>query len=259
MDWILQYYPGFLLFFCRITSFFVVSPVFSAQNVPNPLKLGLAVFVAFISFISLGTSTPVTLDSIFWLLILREILVGLFLGFIAYLFFTVVQIAGAFIDIQIGFGIANVIDPVTGAQSPLMGNLKYMVALLLFFSFNGHHYLLEGIMRSYEWIPLDNELFTHIYNGRISDFMLRTFSEVFALSFQMAAPIIVALFLTDLGLGLLARVSPQFNIFVIGMPLKVLLGLMMLVLLFPGYQLLFKDLFKAMLEAIQRFFGVFAA
>lgn len=259
MEWVVQYFPGFLLFFCRITSFFVVSPIFNAQNVPNQLKVGLAVFVSFIAFVGAGIATPVTIDSMYWLLIAREILVGVFLGFIAYIFFTVVQIAGAFIDIQMGFGIANVIDPLTGASSPVLGNLKYIIATLLFLSFNGHHYLLEGIMHSYDWIPLNNDLFTQLYNGRISDFMVRTFSEVFALSFQMAAPIVVALFLTDVGLGLLARVAPQFNIFVVGLPLKIILGFMMLILLFPGFLVIFKDLFTTMLDTIEKFFGLFAA
>jgi flagellar biosynthesis protein FliR len=259
MEGLLQYFPGFLLCFCRITSFFVVSPIFNAQNVPNQFKVGLAVFVSFIAFVGTGIASPVSMDSMYWLLIAREILIGVFLGFIAYMFFTVVQIAGSFIDIQMGFGIANVIDPLTGASTPVLGNLKYIIATLLFLSFNGHHYLLEGIIRSYEWVPLNNDLFTHLYDGRISDFMIRTFSEVFALSFQMAAPIVVALFLTDLGLGLLARVAPQFNIFVVGMPLKIFLGFMMLILLFPGYQVLFKDLFLDMLESFEKFFGLFAA
>ncbi len=156
-----------------------------------------------------------------------------------------------------GFGIANVIDPMTGAQSPILGNLKYIIALLLFLSFNGHHYLLEGIMRSYEWIPLDNNLFYLNNNGQLSDFMIRTFSSVFSISFQIAAPLVVALFLADVGLGLLARVSPQFNIFVIGLPLKILLGFVMLLLLFPGYETVYKDMFASMLDAIRDFFGLF--
>ncbi|WP_372814079.1 flagellar biosynthetic protein FliR [Paenibacillus sp.] len=257
MAWFVQYLPGFLLFFCRITSFFVVAPIFSGRNVPAQFKIGISVFVAFIAFVGAGTQSPVAMDSMYVLLIIREILVGLCLGFVAYMFFTIVQIAGSFIDIQIGFGIANVIDPMTGTQSPVIGNLKFMVASMLFLSLNGHHYLLEAIMRSYEWIPLNNETFTKFYGGQISDFMLKSFSSVFALSFQMAAPLIVAMFLTDVGLGLLARVAPQFNIFVIGLPVKLLLGLIMLVLLFPGYESLFSNIFAKMMESIKSYFGLF--
>ncbi|WP_281887609.1 flagellar biosynthetic protein FliR [Paenibacillus sp. YYML68] len=252
------YLPAFLLFFCRITSFFLVAPIFSARNVPAQLKLGISFFVAFIVFAgSGGTETAIQIDSLFILAIIREVLVGICLGFAAYMFFTVVQIAGSFIDIQMGFGIANVIDPMTGTQSPVIGNLKFMIATLLFLSLNGHHYLLEGIMRSYEWIPLSNELFDKVYSGQLSDFLVRTFVSVFALSFQMAAPLVVAMFLTDVGLGLLARVAPQFNIFVIGLPVKLLLGLIMLVILFPGYEMLFSRIFEQMMESMKGFFGLF--
>ncbi|MBU7317345.1 flagellar biosynthetic protein FliR [Paenibacillus oleatilyticus] len=257
MEWVLQYLPGFLLFFCRISSFFVIAPVFAARNVPMQLKVGLSFFVAFITFFSIGLTTPVAMDSLYILSVFREVFVGLTLGFIAYMFFQVVQISGAFIDLQMGFGIANVIDPLTGAQSPILGNLKYMIAMLLFLSFNGHHYLLEGIMRSYEWIPLNNELFVENYNGQLSDFMLKTFSQVFAISFQMAAPLVVAMFLTDVGLGLLARVAPQFNIFVIGIPVKIIVGFILLLLLFPGYELIYKEKFSTMLETMAKFFGLF--
>jgi flagellar biosynthetic protein FliR len=257
MGWIEQFLPGFMLFFCRITSFFVVVPVFSAKNVPAHFKIGLSFFVALMVFSVAGTKVPVVFDSLYLLSIIREILVGIFLGFIAYMFFTLVQIAGSFIDIQIGFGIANVFDPMTGASSPVIGNLKYMIAILLFLSFNGHHLLLKAIMESYEWIPLSNDTFTKLYSGQIVEFMVKTFSTVFALSFQMSAPLIAAMFLTDLGLGLLARVAPQFNILVVGAPLKMLIGFVLLILLFPSYQSVFKDSFISMLDSMQKFIGLF--
>ncbi|TDF98214.1 flagellar biosynthetic protein FliR [Paenibacillus piri] len=259
MDWISQFLPGFMLFFCRIASFFVVVPVFSAKNVPAHFKIGIAFFVTLMAYTVMGVSMPVSFDSLYVLSIIREILVGICLGFVAYMFFTIVQIAGSFIDIQVGFGIANVIDPMTGASSPIIGNLKYMIAMLLFISLNGHHLLLKAIMESYQWIPLSNDMFARMYSGQISEFLLKSFSTVFAVSFQMASPIIAALFLTDLGLGLLARVAPQFNIFVIGVPLKMLIGFMLLILLFPAYHDVFKDAFVTMLDHLQKFFALFAS
>ncbi|MFE5319587.1 flagellar biosynthetic protein FliR [Paenibacillus sp. NPDC056579] len=257
MEWVTQYFPGFMLFFCRIASFFVVAPVFSARNVPHHVKIGLAFFVTFMAYPLFGMSKPLTFDSLYLLSIFREILVGVLLGFIAYMFFTVFQIAGSFIDIQMGLGIANVIDPMTGAQSPIVGNLKYTIATLLFITLNGHHLLLKAIMESYEWIPADNDMFARMYSGQIGEFLVHTFSSVFSLSFQMAAPLIAAFFLTDVGLGLLARVAPQFNIFVVGIPLKIIVGLLLLILLFPGYQFVYNDLFTAMLDSLQKFIGLF--
>ncbi|MVO99144.1 flagellar biosynthetic protein FliR [Paenibacillus lutrae] len=258
MELFVQLLPNAMLIFCRMTSFFVVVPLFSSKNVPNVFKIGLALFLTLIVTATQGTTQLVVMDAQFVLLILREILVGITLGFIAYMFFTAVQIAGSFIDVQIGLGIANVLDPMTGTSVPILGNLKYMVAILLLLSFNGHHFLIQGIMNSYEWIPLSNEMFAQVYKGQISEFMIRTFSTMFALSMQLAAPIVAAMFLTDLGLGLLTRVAPQFNIFVIGVPLKLMVGFLLIALLMPELLGLFHGLFDRIFAAMQKFLNIVA-
>lgn len=257
MEWLLQALPSFMLIFCRITSFFVVAPIFSARHVPMQFKLGLALFVSLMCLPATGTSS-ITMDTLYIASIFKEILIGLLLGFVAYMFFTVVQVAGAFIDMQMGLSMANIIDPMTGVSSPIMGNFKYMLAMLLFLSFDGHHWLLRAIVQSYEWVPLQNEAFARLYEGHLTDFLLRTFTDAFSISFQMAAPLVVAMFLTDVGLGILARTAPQFNIFVIGVPLKILIGFLLLVLVFPGMVYVFGHLFNSMFEAIQKLIDILA-
>lgn len=252
MPFILDYLPNFLLIFCRITGFFVTAPIFSMRGVPASFKVGISFFVTLIVFSMVGIGEVVPLDGLYILGIIKESLLGLLLGFIAYLFFTVVQISGAFVDMQMGFGIANVIDPMTGAQSPILGSFKFFIAVLLFLSMNGHHYLLLGIMESYEWVPLHNTWWTHIGNGDVSNFVLDSFITAFALAFQMAAPLVVAMFLVDLGLGMLARTAPQFNVFVIGIPLKILVGFLLLLIMVPGFLYLFEELFKTLFASFNR-------
>src|SRR5690554_1963593 len=157
MEAITQLLPSFLLIFCRITAFFAVAPIFSFRSMPNSFKVGLAVFISFLITATIGPQDTLLMNGEYILLIVREILIGLMLGFTAYLMFTIVQVAGSFIDIQMGFGIVNVIDPMTGAQSPVMGNFKFFIATLLFLAVNGHHYLLLSIMKSYEWVPRSEE------------------------------------------------------------------------------------------------------
>jgi flagellar biosynthetic protein FliR len=221
------------------------------RNVPAQLKVGLSFFMSVLILMSLGDGVSVATDGTYLLLIIREILAGLLIGFLAYLFFVVVQIAGSFIDLQLGFGIANVIDPMTGAQSPILGNFKFMIAVLIFLSINGHHFLIDGIMRSYEWVPLSNPLFSQIYKGEITEFLIRTFAETFKLAFQMAAPLVVAMFLTDVALGLLARTVPQMNIFVVGVPLKIIVGFTIMLMLIPGFMGLFEHIFEALIQAVK--------
>lgn len=256
MEWLEQSVPVFMLIFCRITSFFVVAPIYSSRGVPSSFKVGISFMVSVLVFLTFGLSQPVPQDISYVMLIVQEVLVGLLLGFTAFLMMAVVQTAGALIDIQIGFSMANVIDPFTGVSTPLIGNFKYMLALLVFLSMNGHHYLLDAIMYSYEWMPVTGNVFAKIGNGSVTDFLVTTFAYSFVLALQMSAPLVASLFLTDVGLGFLARTAPQFNVFVIGIILKMLVGLILLLLLMPGLVALFDHLFDKMFTALQELLGV---
>jgi len=256
METLLQSLPVFLLIFCRITAFFVVVPVFSSQGVPITFKIGISFFVALVVFSANGTGITIPQDFSYILLIMKEVLIGLLLGFIGYLMFMAIQTAGSFIDIQIGFGIANVIDPMTGTSAPILGNFKYMIALLMFLSMNGHHHLLDAIVYSYKWVPMNNDLFLGMIDGSLSEFLVRTFAQSFVLAFQMSAPLVTALFLTDVGLAFLARTAPQYNVFVIGVPLKIIIGIALLLVLMPGLAVLFQNLFDIMFESMENLLGL---
>lgn len=250
MESILQSLPVFMLIFCRISAFFVVIPVFSSRSIPTTFKIGLSFFISLVIFSAIGTGVTVPQDLTYVLLIAREVLIGLLLGFVGYLMFMTIQTAGSLIDIQIGFGMANVIDPMTGASAPILGNFKYMIAMLMFLSMNGHHYLLDAIVYSYKWIPLNNDLFLKMIDGSLSEFLVRTFAQSFVLAFQMAAPLVTALFLTDVGLAFLAKTAPQYNVFVIGIPLKIIVGLALLLVLMPTLAVLFQNLFDIMFQSM---------
>ncbi|HUC90958.1 MAG TPA: flagellar biosynthetic protein FliR [Paenibacillus sp.] len=256
MNMFLQAFPVFLLIFCRITAFFVVAPLFSTRGVPNAFKIGLGFFISLIVFLSYGVGESAAFDIGYPLLVIREVLTGVLLGYIVYLFFTVVQTAGAFIDLQLGLAMANIIDPLTGAAAPVTGNLKYYLMLMIFLSMNGHHYMLTALMQSYDWIPLGSELFFRIREGGVTEFLTRTFAMTFSLALQLSAPLVVAMFLTDVGLGFLAKTAPQFNVFVIGIPVKLLVGFVILALTLPGMTLLFGNLFAEMFESLNRLLAI---
>lgn len=250
MELLLFYLPIFFLVLCRISAFFVVAPLFSFAGVPTPFKIGIAFFISLLALFAIPIESTMALDGEFILSIIREVLVGLLLGFVAYLFFTVVQVAGSFVDLQMGFGIVNVIDPVTGAQSPILGNFKFIIAILLFLAVNGHHMMIAAIIESYEWVPIQNELFMRIYAGDVSTFLIESFKTMFILAFKMAAPLIATLFLADVALGMLARTAPQFNVFVVGIPFKILLGFLVFFLMIGSFLYLFQELFKTLINAL---------
>lgn len=256
---IMQLLPAYMLVLCRISAFVVVGPIFSSRSLPGSFKAGISVFLALLVFLTVGFDQPVPTDATYILSVLKEIMAGLVIGYTASLFFTLIQTAGTLIDIQMGLGIANILDPISGVSAPLFGNFKFMLMMLVFLSVNGHHYLLGAIMNSYKWLPLNNEMFGIIYDGRLTEFMVRTFADTFLLALQIAMPLIVAMFLTDFGLGLLARTAPQYNVFVIGIPLKILIGLALMILIMPGFGTLFQIVFDRMFDALEKMFVIMKA
>jgi len=190
------------------------------------------------------------IDGTYLLLVIKEAMVGLFIGIIAYIIMAAIQIAGGFIDFQMGFAIANVIDPQTGAQSPLLGQFFNALAILLLLALNGHHMLLDGIFYSYRFLPID-QLWPAFGDGRTAEYVIKTFAASFAIAFQMAIPIVATLFLVDLALGITARTVPQLNIFVVGFPIKIGVSFLVLFVMMNVMVAVMKKLFDMMIVSMR--------
>lgn len=239
--------PAFLLVFARTLAFLMTVPLFSYRTIPNMFKIGFSFFLSIVILTSLD-SPVVSPEYSYILLLLKEVTVGLAIGLIAYIILSAVQTAGGFIDFQMGFAIANVVDPQTGAQSPIIGQFFYMIALLFLLSVNGHYLLIDGLMNSYQFIPLEGLL---SFDGAFSDFIIRSFNTMFVIAFQMALPIVGCLFLVDVALGLIARTVPQVNVFVVGLPLKILVSFLVISLFLSLYIMLSKFIFETMFETMR--------
>lgn len=249
MNLFFMYLPIFLLVFVRMSAFFVAAPFFSIKGVPNQFKIALAFLMAMISFQYIPVQGQIPLDLTFILHVCKEALVGVILGFICELMFVAVQVAGGLMDMQMGLAMANVIDPRTGAYVPITGNFKNILATLYFFSINGHHMLIRGIMKSYEAIPVE-AAWAAFGSEQVMMTAVKVFQNMFLSAFMMAAPIVVALFLVDLSLGIIAKSVPQFNIFVVGLPIKLLAGFLLLIVVMPAFLLTLSSLFESMFRAL---------
>lgn len=245
---IMLHLPVLLLVFVRMTAFFVSAPFFSVRGVPNPYKIGLAFVLALISFSYVPVQGQIPLDLTFVLYAVKEALVGLILGVICELMYVTVQVAGGLMDMQMGLAMANVIDPRTGAYVPLTGNFKNILAMLYLLSINGHHVLIQGILASYQAIPLDR-MWAAFGSEHVMWMAVKVFRDMFLSAFLIAAPIVVALFLVDLSLGIIAKSVPQFNIFVVGLPIKLLASFLMLIVVMPAFLLTLNGLFEKMFRA----------
>lgn len=246
--------PILLLVFVRLLSFFIVIPLFSYRTIPMPFRIGFSFFLALILFQTIDTSI-LTLDHTYIFLVVKEALVGLLIGLIAFIIVSALQVAGGFVDFQMGFAIANVVDPQTGAQSPLTGQYFYMIALLFLLAVDGHHLIIDGIFTSYEFVPIDAYLPLH--EESIAEFIIQTFNYMFIIAFQMAIPIVGTLFLVDIALGIIARTVPQLNVFVVGLPLKIFVSFMAILIFLALFMTAVENLFGTMLQTMRQLLRIF--
>lgn len=228
MDLLVPKLTIFLLILVRLSAFFVTVPFFSYRTIPAKVRITLALVLSWMMYYTINVQ-PFNINGEYIMLILKEAVVGLTLGLIAYMIMAAVQIAGGFIDFQMGFAIANVIDPQTGAQSPLLGQFFNMLALLVLLGTDAHHLILDGIYYSYKYIPMDHA-WPAFGTSDVPLFIMKTFGSLFGIAFQMSAPIVAALFLVDIALGITARTVPQLNIFVVGFPVKIAVGFIILII-----------------------------
>lgn len=226
----LDYWYPFLLVFARVAAFFSLLPFLSPRGIPFMLRVFLALVVAALLVAPLGPADlPPRGDAAFLLSLGRELLVGLALTFVVYALFSLFVMAGQMIDLKAGLMMSGLFDPQFGSQVTITGQLYYQLALVIFLTMNGHHLLLSGLAQSFELIPLQGPFM----NPSLVSEYARIFGKAFVLAFQLAAPVAAVLILTDLALGFLARVVPQIHVFILGLPLKIALALLVLVFLLP--------------------------
>ncbi|GAQ26240.1 flagellar biosynthetic protein FliR [Tepidanaerobacter syntrophicus] len=221
----------YLLILFRCSSFFMLTPVFGRREIPAQAKIGLAALISFIVYPFI--SAP-NLAMNFWDIascVLKEFATGISMGYAVFLVFSALYLAGGIIDFEMGFGMVNVLDPQSNTQIPLMGNYYYILALLMFLTFDGHHMLITAVIRSYELIPLG----TATYSKGLLNIMITGFGDMFALGVKIALPIAAIVFLTDLSLGIIARTVPQMNVFILGLPLKIAIGMIGMIIIFPMF------------------------
>jgi flagellar biosynthesis protein FliR len=231
----------FLLALTRILALIVQIPVLGGPLVPNRIRIGLGIFLAIIliPWQPLPASTGIIPWMAYPVYMLQELTLGTLVGFAARLTFATVQIAGDVMGIGTGFASAQIMNPTTGDTGSTVDQIVVMAAMLLFLIIDGHHLFLLAVQRTFVAAPLLTPL-----PALSAEPLMRLTSQMITAGVQLALPVVGALLLTDVALGLLARVAPQVNPFFLGMPLKVGVGLIAIMLtmeiLFP----LMADLFR---------------
>jgi flagellar biosynthetic protein FliR len=222
----------FLFILVRVASMLTVIPFFESRNVPFLVKSGLAMAVTWLLMPQVSGLPPSLNASpvAFALGLASEVIIGLIIGFMLQLVFVGVQLAGQTAGFQMGFAIANVVDPASSMQIPILSQFLNLFALMIFLSLDIHHYFIKALVDGFEIIPF----WAARFDGNIFSLLVRTVSNAFVIAVKIGAPVMVALLLTSVALGLISRTVPQMQIFIVAMPVKIILGL-----LFLGFSLPF--------------------
>jgi len=223
-------FQSFILIAVRFSGLFVSAPMLSNRNIPKMVKIGLIMFcsVLIFPFVDL-MAEPVNTNLMLFAVISKEFAVGLIMGFFLTLVFISLQVAGQFIDYQTGFGMINVLDPESRVQVPIMGQFLYIMAMLLFLIISGHHWLIQSLVQSFQALPLG--FFT--MDKDLVLFINTAFVKILVLSFKIAAPVVAAIFLSEMAFGVMARAIPQMNLLIVGLPVKIGLGIFMISMVLP--------------------------
>ncbi len=241
-----------LLVLARMSAFGFLVPFFSVKGTPAMVKIGLSVLLSALVLPGLGHVTMPEDLLYYAFLVIKEVLIGLVLGYVSLLTFNAVRMAGELIDIQMGFSMATVFDPQNQSRITLTGQFLYLYQILLFMAVDGHHSLLMAIAYSYTLLPvMDASLKITLVAA-----VFKLFIQIFSLGIRIAIPFMVVFLICDISLGIIARTVPQLNVFVLSFPVKIGIGLFTLVAAIPMLTVLVNQIFTQMEQDMVQIMGL---
>jgi len=240
---------GFILLFFRFGALFIATPIFSHKSIPITIKAAMAFFFTIVFYSSMPElQIAITVPSLV-LAILSELFFGLAIGVVLQVSFNVITFAGGIISFMMGFSMASAIDPQSGISMPIISQFLSLMALMILFSIDMHHWILLFISDSLYQIPLGG----FILEENLFSYMIFAAGKMFLVGFMIAFPIIALTWLSDVIFGMLMKTMPQFNLLVIGFPIKIMVSFVVLIATFSASMYILK---KEMLEAFN-YLGMF--
>ncbi len=244
------YIVGFILLFFRFAALFLAAPIFSHKNIPMNIKAAMAFFFTVVFYSAMPeVEIEITVPTVF-LAILSELFFGMAIGIVLLLAYNVITFAGGMISFMMGFSMASAIDPQTGVSMPIISQFLSLMGLMILLEIDIHHWLLAFIDRSLSSVPLggflmSEDLFTYI---------IQASSNMFVVGFMIAFPIIALSWLADVIFGMLMKTMPQFNLLVIGFPIKIMMAFAVLIATFASSMLILKNQMQDAFNALEMFF-----
>ena len=245
--WVVKNEASFLLILVRVAAFMGAMPFFGSQGVPRSIKVWLTIGIALVLLPAVKVEIPPLRLAPLLVGLVGEVLVGLTIGLGARLIFAAVEMAGEMIGLQFGFGLANVLDPTTDQQVSLIGQFQGMLATMIFFILDAHHFVFRALVHSFELVP-----FLGFYlSGELMKHLVSLGSGMFLLGVKVGIPVILTLLLTQIAMGIMGRVVPQMNILLFGFTVTIGIGLLMIAVSLP----LFVELVGAQVSRLGEVFS----
>ncbi|CAM3352454.1 flagellar biosynthetic protein FliR [Campylobacter upsaliensis] len=239
----------FMLLFARLSGLIVFFPFFSHNSIPMVVKTTIVFFLTMFLY-PLAKIEVLHLDSFFILQLLSEVLFGMIAGLIIQFVFVIIMMAGEQIAFTMGFTMASVLDPSSGINMPVTSQILNLLALLFFLAFDGHHLMLLFLSQSLTYINLGGFYPSENFMQYLNSGML----SVFVIGFTMAFPILAISLLADVIFGILMKTMPQFNLLVIGYPIKIALAFVVLIAILLIMMEYFKELIAEVFSNMQTLF-----
>jgi flagellar biosynthetic protein FliR len=214
---------GFCLVLVRAVAWVLVCPPFNSPAIPGRIRVGVAVSISLVLANQVGQQVESIETASLVSMLFTQLLAGFALGLFVHIVFTAIQSAGEMIDLQVGFSLGAVIDPLTGNNATPIGRLHQLLGVAILFAINGHVLVVRAFIRSVEMSPMGG-----IDTDRVAETIARLVATLLAASIEIALPVLTALFCAEVALGFLGKAAPQLNILVIGFAVKSFLAFTLL-------------------------------
>ncbi len=236
----------FLLLFTRLSGLMAFFPFFSHMRIPMSIKTALVFFMSVFLF-PLATLPDINFSVTgIVLALVSELMLGVIAGLMLYIVFAALQMAGMQISFVMGFTMASVIDPQSGTSSPIISTFFTILALVVLLAFNGHHYMIQFMANSLEVLPLGEFYPTH----NIWSYLLKAISNMFMFGFILSFPIVGLSLLADIVFGMLMKTMPQFNLLVVGFPIKIMVAFVVMIAVLSSIMFIFKKEFLSAINSL---------
>ena len=238
----------FSLIFMRMSGFILLNPILGRRNTPNVVKGGMIMVFTLLVYSFSAAQVPEPVTSIeFAVLMIKEFIMGYTIGFVMDLFLMVITFAGHIIDFQMGLSMATIYDPQSNTQIAITGSLWNAYFMLLFFAVDGHLALIKLLIKSAETVPYGQV----VIGTKVAWAMIEVFIQCIIMAIKFSLPIVAIEFITEIAVGILMKMIPQINVFVVNIQAKLVIGLLMLIFLFSPMSDYLGDVINQMLLTVQ--------